>query len=148
MPHPFRALPARAPQSGLVHVLIDTPKGSRNKFKFDEDYGVYRLSRILPAGAIPRTRAEDGDALDVLVLMEAPSFPGCLITVRLIGALSAQQTEKGRTVRNDRLVAVPRAPVNRSDITRLADLDANTLHEIEHFFASCNRAQGRQAAAA
>jgi len=68
--------------SGLVNIIIDTPKGSRNKFKYDAEAKCFRLSRILPAGAsfphdfgcIPQTLAEDGDALDVLVLSEAPSF--------------------------------------------------------------------------
>jgi inorganic pyrophosphatase len=148
----FNAMPPRDPETGLVHVVIDTPRGSRNKYKFDETLGCFRLSRILPAGhafpwdfgSIPGTRAEDGDALDVLVLLDAASFPGCLITVQLIGVLAARQTQAGRTIRNDRLVAVPHTPVNPPEFGRLGDLPPRLLDEIAHFFVSYNQAQGRR----
>jgi inorganic pyrophosphatase len=146
----FDSIPARG-AAGLFNVVIDTPRGSRNKYKLDEKLGCYKLSRILPAGAVfpydfgavPGTRAEDGDPVDVLVLMDAPSFPGCLLTVRLIGALRAVQVENGRRVRNDRFVAVPQTPVNRAALRTLGDLEAVRLREIEHFFTSYNAAQGR-----
>ena len=138
--------------SKRVNVVVDTPKGSRNKYKYDEALGVFRLSRILPAGmqfpydfgSLPRTCAEDGDALDVLVLMEAPTFPGCLIETRLIGVLRANQKEKRKTIRNDRLIAVAETPVNRPRFRTLADLGDARLNEIEHFFVAYNRAQGRE----
>jgi inorganic pyrophosphatase len=152
MRHLFSTIEPRDPDSGLVNVVIDTPRGSRNKFKFDEKRGCFCLSRILPAGhsfpydfgSIPGTRAEDGDALDVLVVMEERSFPGCLITVRLIGALSAHQTEKGKTIRNARLVGVPETPVNKPWVQRLDELPSSWVDDIEHFFVSYNLAQGRQ----
>ena len=80
----------RDAKSKRINVVIDTPKGSRNKYKYDEDQGLFRVSRVLPAGmqfpydfgSVPRTLAEDGDALDVLVLTESPTFAGCLVTVR------------------------------------------------------------------
>ena len=92
------------------------PRGSRNKYKVDEELGVLKLSRILPAGhsfpfdfgSIPGTRAEDGDALDVMVLAEEPSFPGCLLQVRLIGVLTGRQTEKGKTIRTTGCSPSPR----------------------------------------
>jgi inorganic pyrophosphatase len=122
-------------RSKRVNVVIDTPKGSQNKFKFDEKLGLFRLSRILPAGmrfpfdfgSVPRTRAEDGDALDVLVLMDAPTFPGCLVTVRLLGVLRAKQTEKRKTIRNDRLIAMAETPVNRPDIDSIDELGDDQL---------------------
>jgi inorganic pyrophosphatase len=91
-------------ESGLVNIVIDTPKGSRNKFKYDQKTQCFRLSRVLPAGAcfpydfgsIPMTLAEDGDALDVLVISDTPSFTGCVITGKLIGTISGKQTEKKR----------------------------------------------------
>ena len=92
---------------------------------------------------MPRTRAEDGDALDVLVLMDAPTFPGCLVTVRLLGVIRATQTQERRTVRNDRLVAVAETQVNRPDLQSIYDLGKSRLHEIEQFFISYNRVQGR-----
>jgi inorganic pyrophosphatase len=84
---------------------------------------------ILPAGAffpydfgsIPMTYAEDGDALDVLVISEVPSFAGCLITGKLIGAISGEQTEKEKTMRNDRLLAVPITPVNPALFAHIDD---------------------------
>jgi inorganic pyrophosphatase len=144
-------LPARTGK-GLVNVVIDTPKGSRNKFKWDDKAQCFRLGRILPAGAsfpydfgsIPQTVAEDGDALDVMLIAEEPCFVGCLVTARLIGGLCARQTEKGKTIRNDRLLAVPVTKVNPARITDIADLPSAQLDEIEHFFVSYNRAHGRK----
>jgi len=94
-------IPPRESGRGRVHVVIDTPAGSRNKYRYDEQLGIFRISRVLPQGAvfpydfgfIPGTRAEDGDALDVLVLQFPASFPGCLATVRLIGVLHAEQRD-------------------------------------------------------
>jgi inorganic pyrophosphatase len=147
----FSRLTARDPESGLVNIVIDTPRGSRNKFKFDEELGCFKLARILPAGhvfpydfgSIPGTRGEDGDALDVLVVMHEPTFVGCLTTVRLIGVIAARQTEKGRSIANDRLVGVPQTPVNKAQARELADLGRSCLEQIEHFFISYNAAQGR-----
>lgn len=144
-------LEARDPQTGEVRVVIDTPAGSRNKYKLDEATGLFRVSRILPAGmtfphdfgSVPGTCAEDGDPLDVLVLGMAPSFPGCLVNVRLIGLLRAVQTERGRSIRNDRLIGYVSTPVNRPVVTDLKALDSGHLHEIEEFFYAYNHAQGR-----
>lgn len=137
---------------GLVNIIIDTPKGSRNKFKYDEKTRCFRLSHILPAGAcfpydfgsIPMTLAEDGDALDVLVISEAPSFTGCLITGKLIGTISGEQTEEGKTVRNDRLLAVPVTPANPALFAHIDNLPEAWVTEIEHFFVSYNQMLGRE----
>ncbi|HEY0686072.1 MAG TPA: inorganic diphosphatase [Steroidobacter sp.] len=145
-------LPAQDPDTGLVRVVIDTPKGSRNKYKFDPELGVFKLSRILPAGlsfpfdfgAIPSTRAEDGDALDVLVLNDTPLFVGCLVQVHLIGVIRARQKEGRKMIRNDRLVGTIETTVNKPAITRLAQVEEQQLRDIEHFFASYNQAQGRE----
>lgn len=147
----FDRIPPRNFKSKLVNVVIDTPRGSRNKFKFDEELGCFKLSRILPAGhvfpydfgSIPGTRGEDGDALDVLVIMDAPAFPGCLITVRLIGVIAAHQIEKGKTIANDRLIAVPETPTNKPEIRELSELGSTCIAQLEHFFVSYNAAQGR-----
>ncbi len=146
------AVRARSPGSPLVNVVIDTPRGSGNKFKYDEALGLFRLSRILPAGMhfpydfgwIPGTRAEDGDPLDVLVLMEAPTFPGCLVTVKLIGVLRATQREKRKVIRNDRLLAVAQTPTNPATIASIEELDRERLRQIGQFFVSYNRVQGRE----
>jgi len=146
-----QAIPPREPGSGRVHVVIDTPAGSRNKYKYDQHLNVFRISRVLPPGAafphdfgsVPGTRAEDGDALDVLVLHLAPAFPGCLVTVKLIGVLHAEQREGGKLVRNDRLIAAADTPVNPAWLKELRELDKEELRAIEHFFRSYNAFQGR-----
>jgi inorganic pyrophosphatase len=133
-------------------VVVDTPRGSRNKYKYDEKLGLFRLSRVLPGGmsfpydfgSVPQTRAADGDAVDVLILTEAPTFVGCLLAVRVLGVLRATQKEKGRSIRNDRLICIPVTPVNRPRIRDLRQLDPQRIQEIEQFFISYNRAQGRE----
>jgi inorganic pyrophosphatase len=144
-------IPPREKETGRVHVVIETPAGSRNKYKYDQGLDIFRISRMLPRGAvfpydfgsIPGTRAEDGDALDVLVLHVAPAFPGCLVTVRLIGVLHAEQREGGKVLQNDRLIAVVDTTVNPARIGDLRELDEEDLRAIEHFFSSYNTFQGR-----
>src|ERR1700684_4593905 len=145
------SLPPRS-DAALVHVIVDTPKGSSNKYKYDPRLRLFKLSRVMPLGmhfpcdfgAIPSTAAADGDALDVAVITDHPSFIGCLLTVRLIGVLEAEQTEKGRTIRNDRLVAVPETPVNKPEVRQLRALPRGSMAQLEQFFVGYNRAHGRQ----
>src|SRR5437763_415581 len=95
-------------------VIIETPKGRRNKFKYDSEYRLFALGQLLPEGLvfpydfgfIPSTKGDDGDPLDVMVLMDEPAHVGCLLDVRLIGAIEARQTEHGKTVNNDRLIGI------------------------------------------
>ena len=90
---------------GLVNVIIETPRGSQNKFDFDPKLGVFTLSKTLPMGTvfpfdfgfIPQTLGQDGDPLDVLVIMDEPAYPGCLIHTRLLGVLEA-----GRKTRREK----------------------------------------------
>jgi inorganic pyrophosphatase len=144
---PITELPARG-QKQILNVVIDTPKGSRNKYKYDEKRGLFRLSRVLPSGAIfpfdfgflPSTKAEDGDPLDVLLLMDVPAFPGCLVEARLLGVLEAEQREEdGRLVRNDRLLAVAKEAPTFDDIHEPKDLSPILLNEVVHFFVSYNQ---------
>jgi inorganic pyrophosphatase len=145
------SLQPRDSRTGLVHVVIDTTRGSPNKLKYDENLGCFKLSRILPAGhvfpfdfgSVPGTRAPDGDALDVLVLLDAPTFPGCLVTVKLIGGLAARQTHGRRAIRNDRLIGAPQTSTNEAVFQHLSEFSTARLDEIEHFFVSYNAAQGR-----
>jgi inorganic pyrophosphatase len=149
---PLASLPPRDPDTGRVHVIIEAPKGSRNKYKYDEKLGVMVLHKVLPLGAafpfdygfVPSTRGEDGDPVDVLALTDEPTFPGCLVTVRLLGVLKAKQTEKGKTVRNDRLVGVVETEFNRPAARSLDDLEQTWLGQVEHFFIAYNEAQGRK----
>ena len=144
-------LGARDERSGTVNAIVDTPAGSRNKYKYDEKRGLFHLHKLLPIGAafpfdfgfIPGTRGEDGDALDVLILGEEPTFVGCLVTVRLLGIIEAKQTEKRKTIRNDRLIVTPETEKIRPTARSLADVPKRVLTQIEHFFVSYNHAEGR-----
>src|SRR5438552_11869772 len=121
------------PESGALNVIIETAKGSRNKLKYDAERGLFQLSKVLPRGAvfpfdfgfIPSTKGDDGDPLDVLVLMDEPAFCGCLVPARLIGAIQARQKKKNKrqATRNDRLIAIPEADEDQHATKTLSDLN-------------------------
>jgi inorganic pyrophosphatase len=100
--------------------VIETPKGSRNKFDYDPDSNLFMLGGLLPEGMmfpfdfgfIPSTLADDGDPLDVMVLMDAPAHVGCLIEVRIIGIIHAKQTEDGKTERMTGCLLSPFIPTS------------------------------------
>lgn len=132
---------------------IETPKGCRNKYAWDEKENAFRLKKILPAGAvfpfdfgfIPNTRGGDGDPVDILVIMDEPVFPGCLLECRIIGALKARQTEKdGPAEENDRFIGVSVLSQLYKDINDIHSLNKNVLDEIEHFFISYNAIAGKK----
>ncbi len=150
--NPYARLQPFDRESGTLNVVIDTPKGSRNKYSWDEERQLFSLSGVLPAGAvfpydfgfIPNTRGGDGDPLDVLVVMDEPAFVGCLVSCRLLGVIEAKQTEQGKTMRNDRLVAVSADSRTHEKLKAITDLDPALLDEIEHFFVSYNEAKGKK----
>ena len=133
-------------------MVIETPKGCRNKYAFDFDLKNYKLKTVLPNGAvfpfdfgaIPGTRGEDGDPLDVLVLMDEPAFTGCLVESRLLGVIEAEQTKDGKTERNDRLIAVAKKSHTHGSIKSLSNVEPKLIEEIEHFFVSYNEARGKK----
>ena len=137
-----------------IEVVIETPKRSRNKYAWDEKLKAFTLSRVLPAGMsfpydfgfVPKTRAEDGDPVDVLVLMDEPAFPGCVVECRLIGVIEGEQTDEGakKPVRNDRLIAVEQANHIYAGARALGDLPEQLIHEIAEFFQTYHRIQGRK----
>ena len=136
----------------MLNVVIDTPKGCRNKFAYDRERKAYMLKTVLPAGStfpfdfgsIAGTTAEDGDPLDILVLMDEPAFVGCLVESRAIGVIEAEQKEDGKTERNDRLIAIAAESHTHRGIKKLTDLDHTLLKEIEHFFISYNEGRGKK----
>jgi len=148
---PLTHLPALDPGSGSLNVVIETPKGHRNKYRYDDALGLFLLDGVLPAGAVfpfdfgfvPSTLGGDGDPLDVLVLMDEPAFPGCLVRTRLLGVIEAEQTENGETTRNDRLIAVAAKSRNHREIADLNQIAPNLVAEIEHFFVSYNQIKGK-----
>jgi len=149
---PIHRLPAWDSETGSLHVIVDTPKGSVIKYKLDLKKNCYTISHILSPGAafpfdfgsIPSTSADDGDPVDVLVLMEEPSFPGCLVPVRLVGALEAKQTVEGKTGRNDRLIGAAVESRAFRECRDIGDVPKHLLEEIEHFFVSYNEERGRK----
>jgi inorganic pyrophosphatase len=131
----------------ILQVVIETPKGSRNKYALDDEEKVYRLKTVLPAGMafpydfgfIPSTEAEDGDPLDVLVLMDEPAFPGCVLQCRLIGVIEGEEVSGKKSVRNDRLIAVAKKNHSWSDIQHIRDLDDRFCRELEQFFVDYHK---------
>lgn len=126
------------PKEQSIEVIIEIPKGSRNKYEFDHKRQVFKLDRMLfssmhyPSdyGFIPETLAEDGDALDALVLLGEPTFPGCLIEARPVG-LFRMRDEKGV---DHKILAVPLYDPQWNYIHNLSEVPAHLLVEIEHFF--------------
>jgi inorganic pyrophosphatase len=129
-----------------ITVVVETPKGSTQKYDFDPEKKWFKLKKIMPAGMvfpfdfgfIPDTKGEDGDPLDIIVISEFRSFPGCVMDCRVIGAITAQQTEKGKTVRNDRFIAIPEESLLFANINSLADLAPDVIEQLEKFFMNYN----------
>jgi inorganic pyrophosphatase len=136
----------------LLQVIIETPKGSRNKYSFDPEQKIYVLKSALPAGMsfpydfgfVPRTKAGDGDPLDVLVLMEEPAFPGCALMARIIGVIEGEQTSSKGTTRNDRLVAIAETARTYEHLKTIEDIPKQAFREIEGFFVNYHRLQGKK----
>ncbi len=144
-------LPPFSPE-GFLNVVAETPKGSRNKYSFDTKLGLFRLKKVLPVGAvfpfdfgfIPGTKGEDGDPLDVLVLIDEPFFPGCLVEANLLGVIEAFQTKAGKTERNDRFIATARKMKGLCRPATIKGLQPELLEQIQHFFISYNQIEGKQ----
>lgn len=139
-------------ETGDLNVIIETPKGCRNKYALDEKLGVLVLKGVLTAGHsftydfgfIPNTLGGDGDPLDVLILMDEAAFTGCLVPSRLVGVIEAEQTERdGKVERNDRLIAAADSHTH-SDVKSINDLNDTLIDQIEHFFISYNEVKGKK----
>jgi inorganic pyrophosphatase len=137
---------------GRLRAVLETPQGSRHKLKYLPDDETFEVSTTLPAGMsmpfdfgfFPRTKAADGDPLDVLVLMDGPAHPGVVVAVRLLGVIEAEQSEDGgKPYRNDRLLAVALGSTERGNLRRLTDLDDTLLTQIEAFFETYDRLRGK-----
>ena len=136
----------------VLQVIVETPKGSRNKFAFDPNQGIFALKKVLPAGMVfpydfgflPRTIAADGDPIDVLLLMDEPAFTGCAVHAVLIGVIEGEQLDGKKKIRNDRLLAVAEANHMYSNIRKLADLPKGFLDELEDFFVNYHNLEGKK----
>ncbi|MDA0672344.1 MAG: inorganic diphosphatase [Cyanobacteria bacterium] len=130
-------IPAQ-PEPGLINVLIEIPGGSKNKYEFDKDMQAFILDRVLFAsvqypfdyGFVPNTLADDGDPLDGMVIMDEPTFPGCVIAARPIGML--EMIDGGD--RDEKLLCVPAEDPRYAGVKTLADIASHRLDEIAEFF--------------
>lgn len=134
-------------RASRIEVLIEIPKGSRNKYEFHEESGEIRLDRVLYSsvhyptdyGFIKHTHAPDGDHLDVLVFTHEPTFPGCVLIARAIGVLRMRD-DKGE---DDKILAVPIGDPRFDTVAELRDISPHWLLEIENFFATYKRLEDK-----
>ena len=152
-PHPALRLPPFNPDTEALNTIVETPRGSRNKFAYDPASWLFALTAVLPEGSmfphafgfVPSTLGDDGDPLDVMILMDEPVYPGCLVPARLIGVIQARQTERGGDVtENDRLVAVSTESHTHAQVKKPDDLTKDFIREIEQFFVFYNKARGKK----
>jgi len=137
----WQALPARDEDKNTLAV-IEASALSRCKFKFEPDYGVFRLHNVLPTGTtfpyafgfVPSTLGEDGDPLDILVLTDEPPPVSTVIPCRLVAVLKAVQRENGDTISNDRLLGVAASSERYADCRARSDVDEKILQRISEFF--------------
>jgi inorganic pyrophosphatase len=148
---PSKLKPLDADDMRMLRVVIETPKGSRNKFAFEPKEHIFELKKVLPAGMtfpydfgfVPSTIADDGDPVDVLVLMDEPAFPGCVLTCRPIGVIEGEQGKKKNKERNDRIIAVEQDAHSWADIKTIDDLGKEFCLELEEFFVNYHKLSGK-----
>jgi len=137
----------------FIQVVIETPKGSPYKYAFDPDLQIFRLKKSLPMGMafpfdfgfIPNTIGGDGDPIDVLVIMDQPAYPGCLVECRALGVLMATQREKnGKAFRNDRILAISSCSRLFKDLQKIEHLNKDMKKEIQNFFVDYNTHLGEK----
>jgi len=149
---PSRLKPIDEDDKELLRVVIETPKGSRNKFAFDPQQHIFELKKVLPAGMtfpydfgfVPSTLAEDGDPVDVLVLMDEPAFPGCVLSCRPVGVIEGEQKSKEGKERNDRILAVEKGAHSFAGVNTVEDLGKQFQRELEQFFVNYHKLEGSE----
>ena len=135
-----------------MDIIIETPKGSSEKYKYDEALRLFRLHKTLPAGLvfpfdfgfIPGTEGDDGDPLDVLVISEFRAFPGCIMDCRLVGCIETEQFHEGAKLRNDRFLAVPEQSRVFENAISIEDIPSTLIIEIESFFINYMHGEGKE----
>ncbi|MBO9201612.1 MULTISPECIES: inorganic diphosphatase [Niastella] len=134
-----------------MDIIIETPKGSRQKYTYDKELKLFRLKKVLAAGLvfpydfgfIPGTKGEDGDPFDILVLSEFQGFPGCVVDVRIVGCLPAMQTHAKKSFRNDRYIGILEQSTVYERITSLEELPMSIIDSIKLFFTTYLQAEGK-----
>jgi inorganic pyrophosphatase len=135
-----------------VNVVIETPRGSKYKYKFDAETNRFKVKKLLPAGLafpydfgfIPGTKGEDGDPLDVMIFAEDSYLPGSVIECEIIGAIKAKQISDEESVRNDRIIVVPTLLIEKDGEVELEDFSKHKIKEIENFFVYYNRMEKKE----
>jgi inorganic pyrophosphatase len=130
----------------VVNTIVEIPQGSRSKFELDKETGLFRLDRYLFSslvypgdyGFVPQTLAEDGDPLDVLVMVNEPTFTGCLIEARVVGLFLM----KDRDANDFKVLGVPNSDPLFNEYQDLDDVPSHFLKEVEHFFATYKELEG------
>jgi len=149
---PSQLRPRNDDDDEIIRVVIETPKGSRNKYAFDPEEKIFELKKVLPAGMdfpydfgfVPSTKADDGDPVDVLVLMDEPAFTGCVLKCRIIGVIEDEQGDKKDRERNDRIVAIEKENHSWADIRHIDDLGKQFREELEEFFVNYHKLSGKE----
>ncbi len=154
--------PAFMDLSALPHLLdkktcecraiVETPKGRRNKFDYDPQIQSFTLGGLLAEGLafpfdfgfVPSTVADDGDPVDVLILMDEPAHVGCVLNVRIVGVMEAEQTQDGKTTPNHRLLAVAVHSYNHENIRTVAEVNKSVLQQLQEFFITYNKSRGKK----
>jgi len=135
-----------------INCIVETPKGSNVKYDYEPELAGFELNKVLPAGLvfpfdfgfIPGTIGGDGDPLDVIIISEAVTFPGCVVKCRIIGGLQASQRERGGdTMRNDRYIGIPDTSVLYKNIEEVNELPPEILKQLESFFINYNQQAGK-----
>lgn len=147
----FINLPAFT-ENGDVHVVVETPRGSRAKFAYDPKSETFTLSKSLLIGLtyphdwgfVPSTKAADGDPIDIMVVHDATTFPGLVLTCRVIGLLQIEQKSKGKTERNDRVFAVPRRSHSEQGLRDVRDFSKPMQEELEKFFIATDELEEKK----
>ncbi|TAH49403.1 MAG: inorganic diphosphatase [Chloroflexota bacterium] len=142
----WRDLPPGPDVPNVVYVVVEIPKGSRNKYEFDRKLGAIRLDRVLYSsmvypgdyGFVPQTLYDDGDPLDIFVMTNEPTFPGCIIPARPIGLF--RMKDKGEP--DDKILAVPLDDPFFRDYHDISDIPQHFLAECAHFFATYKDLEG------
>jgi inorganic pyrophosphatase len=132
----------------IVRMIVEIPKNSGNKYEYDGKLGVFRLDRALYSpmhypgdyGFIPGTLADDGDPLDVLALVEEPSFTGCMIEVRPVGILNMVDNEEA----DQKIIAVPNRNPRYDEVHTMDQIFPHVRREIEHFFTIYTELEGKK----
>ena len=133
-------------------VVVETPKGNRNKFDYDPEIEAFTLGGLLAEGLsfpydfgfVPSTKGDDGDPVDVMILMDEPAHVGCVLRVRLIGVIEAEQAEDGKKIANDRLIGVAVHSYNHENIRSISDVNKSIIDQVGEFFITYNKSRGKR----